>query len=252
MMRSTAFFRPSEPRTSRPHFQRWLILLLGVWILLAGCVSTSPVPPIASSSLTILSAASAGVVSIKGEFERGTGIVVSRKSGYWAIVTCAHVIDRPRGYTVDGLNARVIGVNKDADVGVLAVKDVGQKYRPLHSATHITLLEHVTAVGILSDGWVFMDGHISSLDLDGDIGANTGVQPGMSGGPLLDDAGDVVAMTEGCAVAWAGSNETLGLFTPAKTVSDAVAHLDTPQAAPTTVPNNPYFPWMPSWLDFLR
>jgi S1-C subfamily serine protease len=240
MMRSTAWFHPSSPR-ARNHPAGWtflfwlLILLLVILAMQSGCSSV----PVQDSLAPTIHNAATGVVSVMGDEERGTGIVISRMEGQWVIVTCAHVINKPGDYWVDDFKASILGVNKENDVGVLVVRDTGQHYQVLHPAAHVKLLEHVTAVGILSAGWVFMDGHIASLSLEGNIVMNTGLQPGMSGGPVLDDAGEVVGMTDACALAWDSPNETFGFAVPASTVAWAVKHLDKPIPALR-------------WFNFLR
>lgn len=80
----------------------------------------------------------------------------------------------------------------------------------------------VRAVGYSwSNGWLeapslmVYHGRVTCLNFDGDVSANTGCYPGLSGGPLLNEDGRVVGITSRAAVVRGLLLESTSVFIPA-------------------------------------
>jgi S1-C subfamily serine protease len=162
----------------------------------------------------------AGVVVIKttlayeGASSAGTGMVLT-SSG--EILTNNHVIRGATKITVRvpgttrRYTAKVVGYDVTHDVAVLqAIGASNLKTVATASSSKLAVGDAVTAVGnaggigtltsatgaitALRKSIVVSDDQGGSARLTGLIGANAGVQPGDSGGPLLNSAGKVIGM----------------------------------------------------------
>ena len=157
----------------------------------------------------------AGVVGIKavtatGE-DLGTGIVLN---GEGLILTNDHVIAEATGVTVSpgqstgtSRTATVVGVDANSDLALIKVDPAGLGLRPLEmvSASSLKVGETVYAIGnpygldeTLTRGIVSALGReISAPDgapIKGAIQTDAALNPGNSGGPLLNAEGDVVGV----------------------------------------------------------
>lgn len=132
----------------------------------------------------------------------GTGFYVSAQG---LVVTNAHVVEncstirveRKTGSTVGTLKAR----DKDNDLALIATGDAPEKTATLRLGPKLG--EPVAAFGyplsgILSSSGNFTLGNVTALSGLGDntryLQISTPVQPGNSGGPLVDNAGNVVGV----------------------------------------------------------
>ncbi|SJZ71594.1 Trypsin-like peptidase domain-containing protein [Enhydrobacter aerosaccus] len=134
----------------------------------------------------------------------GTGFYVTRQGH---IVTNAHVVDRCKSVTVarvgeQMLDASVVTADKQNDLTVLLAAGPAPAVATLRSRP-IRQGEPVIAFGFplagsLSSGGVITTGSVSALSgLHDDsryLQISTPVQPGNSGGPLLDDSAAVVGV----------------------------------------------------------
>lgn len=174
----------------------------------AGSSSASPTPsPTSTMSVPeIFQRLSPSVVTVKDGNELGAGIIVS-DSG--TILTAAHVVASGGGITVtyaDGtvVAAAVTSADKQTDIAVLTPAQLPQVVVPATLGGATSIGETVVAVGNplgLIDS--VSSGVVSGLDrsADTDTGKRTGliqfdasVNPGSSGGPLVDDRGMVVGI----------------------------------------------------------
>ncbi len=135
----------------------------------------------------------------------GTGFLVSSDG---LIVTAQHVIDGAKTIRVllkDGrdLPAKVVSSSKTTDIAILQVEVAGATYLPIQSASSLALGDSVytlgfPAVDILGAEHKYSDGKVSALSgLEGDnafLQVTVPVQPGNSGGPLIDSHGRVVGV----------------------------------------------------------
>jgi serine protease Do len=164
----------------------------------------------------IYSKAAPGVVGVLSEMNRsgatGTGMVI-REDGY--ILTNHHVVDEAHTITVvlpDGteLEARLIGSDYLSDIAVLKVSRTGLSIVELGSSDVMVTGAKCYAIGNplgMELQNTFTDGMISAINRDivisdpryGEISmtvlqTNCAVNPGNSGGPLLNDQGQVIGI----------------------------------------------------------
>jgi len=188
----------------------------------AGAAAAAPAKTAAISKTTptltasqIYQRDSAGVVAITAtspqESDSGTGIVVN-DSGI--ILTNDHVVSGASSVTVSPGNspsttrtATVVGEDPDADLALLKINPSGLKLTPLTFAdsSSVTVGEPVYAIGnpygldeTLTTGIVSALGRqISAPDgatINNTIQTDAALNPGNSGGPLINPQGDVIGI----------------------------------------------------------
>ncbi len=179
----------------------------------------------------------AGPVGTQGG--TGTGWVYD-DAGH--IVTNEHVIEGAMNVTVkfaDGTEeqAHVVGSDRSTDVAVLELDDPSKAPAPLElgSAKALEVGDPVVAIGspfglqgTLTSGIVSaLDRTITAPDgftIDGAIQTDAALNPGNSGGPLLDDNGDVVGVNSQIA-SETGANNGVGYAIPIETVKSVADQL---------------------------
>lgn len=130
----------------------------------------------------------------------GSGFAVGEN----CIVTNAHVIDNPRSITVEtyaGIQhkASVLGIDEQQDIAVLIVRDAQFPYLDIADLSTMKTGDDIYAIGApngmaytLTKGGISakerMVGNQSYIQIDAPI------NQGNSGGPLLNDAGQVLGM----------------------------------------------------------
>jgi putative serine protease PepD len=169
----------------------------------------------------------------------GTGWVYD-EAGH--IITNDHVIEGATNVTVkfaDGTEqqAHVVGSDRSTDVAVLELNNASNAPAPLGlgSAKTIEVGDPVVAIGspfglqgTLTSGIVSaLDRTITAPDgftIDGAIQTDAALNPGNSGGPLLDDAGRVVGVNSQIA-SETGANNGVGYAIPVETVKSVADQL---------------------------
>ncbi len=173
---------------------------------------------VSSSTLTatqIYAKDSAGVVTIKAKSARasdlGTGIVINGKG---LILTNDHVIQGAESITVGTggsasvtRTARVVGEEANQDLALIEVNPAGMGLKPLTlvSSSSVQVGDQVYAIGnpyglekTLTKGIVSaLSRQISAPDghaITGTIQTDAALNPGNSGGPLIDEAGQVIGV----------------------------------------------------------
>ena len=162
-----------------------------------------------------------GGPSQSGSTATGTGFVVDGKGH---IVTAAHVVDGASSISVkfqDGTTrtAKVLGTDNATDVAVLSVDPSGLTLHPLAlgSSASLSIGDEVAAIGdpftydrSLSTGVVSgLDRTISApngFTVAHAIQTDAALNPGNSGGPVLDASGRVIGIVD--QIATNGSSET--------------------------------------------
>lgn len=158
----------------------------------------------------------------------GSGFAVGEN----CIVTNAHVLDNPNNivlttYAGETHAAYLVGYDQDKDIAVLGVKDA--KFTPLKIADYKSLNtgDDVYAIGApKSMAYTLTKGVISAKERK--IGKYTYIQTdaaineGNSGGPLLNDEGNVI----GINTLKMSDSEGIGLAIPMTVVSDFLKSLN--------------------------
>ncbi len=157
----------------------------------------------------------------------GSGFAVGEN----CIVTNAHVIDNARSITVetyDGTKykASVLGMNEHEDIAVLIVKDASFPYLDIADLSTMKTGDDIYAIGApkgmaytLTKGGISakerMIGNQSYIQID------AAINEGNSGGPLLNDAGQVLGMN----TLKMSDSEGIGLAIPISRVCDYLKSL---------------------------
>lgn len=160
-----------------------------------------------SASYLQVSPAASGTAPARpsGVIGSGTGFFVTRQGH---VVTNAHVVERCRTVAVtpssgETVTATVVGTDKSNDLALLGTGASRQAVAALRAGRPMRQGEAVVAYGFplsgaLSSGGVSTSGSISALQGMGDdsryLQMSAPVQPGNSGGPLLDMTGAVVGV----------------------------------------------------------
>lgn len=158
----------------------------------------------------------------------GSGFAVGEN----CIITNAHVLDNPNDialttYAGETHTAYLVGYDQDKDIAVLGVKDA--KFTPLIIADYKTLNtgDDVYAIGApKSMAYTLTKGVISAKERG--IGkykyiqTDAAINEGNSGGPLLNDAGNVI----GINTLKMSDSEGIGLAIPMTVVSDFLKSLN--------------------------
>lgn len=158
----------------------------------------------------------------------GSGFAVGEN----CVVTNAHVLDNPHNivlttYTGETHSAYLVGYDQDKDIAVLGVKDV--KFTPLIIADYNSLNtgDDVYAIGVpKSMAYTLTKGVISAKERE--IGqykyiqTDAAINEGNSGGPLLNDEGNVIGVNTLKML----DSEGIGLAIPMTAVSGFLKSLN--------------------------
>lgn len=183
---------------------------------------------------------------------------VWRVQGGW-FVTALHVPKDETGIMVDGRPAEIVAYDTEADLCVLRVNGLGGPCLPLGEPQVGQDARVVGFVGVGRYGYPMQTyGRITSLNLpDGFVGYDGGIQPGLSGSPVVDAQGYVLGVVSSaqCWGAFQPANATMGRLGNVYILREMLADLHPGSPAlpiPTTeVPANstpilpiPSFEWI--------
>ncbi|MDP1849700.1 MAG: trypsin-like peptidase domain-containing protein [Solirubrobacteraceae bacterium] len=170
----------------------------------------------------------------------GTGFVID-DAGH--IVTASHVVDDAASITVtfeDGTTrtARRLGQDDATDVAVLKIDPAGLTLRPLKLASSASLDvgDEVAAIGApFGYGRSISTGIVSGVDrtikapngftVAHAIQTDAALNPGNSGGPLLNAAGEVVGIADQIATGGSEQNAGVGFAVPIDLVTASLPKL---------------------------
>ncbi|WXG41494.1 MAG: trypsin-like peptidase domain-containing protein [Candidatus Freyarchaeum deiterrae] len=182
---------------------------------------------LSDATAEVVEKAASSLVSVISEKHghRGSGVIWS-SDGY--IVTCSHVVSKSKTVTIgleDGrkLEANVVGQDSYSDVALLKIED-GGTFEPIEQGDSESIKvgqfalavakftgRHpsatsgmITNVGLSFQGW-------RGMTMDNLIVTDAPLNPGYSGGPLLDASGKMIGMN--AAYAW-----SRGLSIPVSTI----------------------------------
>ncbi len=155
----------------------------------------------------VIQTALSSVVTVRTSSAQGTGFVISSQ-GY--IVTNAHVLADPNGNLASNIqvvtnnqnviSAQFIGYNSNLDIALLKIS--GQyPALILGNSSNVQIGDKVIAIGDpLGLQFSVSEGIISAVNRQGANGLNayiqtdTSLNPGNSGGPLIDKQGEVIGI----------------------------------------------------------
>jgi serine protease Do len=167
-----------------------------------------------------------GVVTIRTDIGQGTGFIIN-KDGY--LVTNSHVLSggnwiKAINYKQEIINAELIGYNLDFDIALLKIPGE-QNFLELADSNKVQVGEKVIAIGNpLGLQFSVSEGIISGINragpngLEGYIQTDAALNPGNSGGPLINKEGKVVGINNFKI----GSGESLGFSLESNYIKEAV------------------------------
>jgi putative serine protease PepD len=170
----------------------------------------------------------------------GTGFVID---GAGDIVTASHVVDGASSITItlqDGVTrtAKLLGKDDATDIAVLKIDAAGLTLHPLKLASSASL-NVGDAVAAIGDPFGYArsisTGIVSGVDRTIDapngftvahaIQTDAALNPGNSGGPLLNAAGEVVGIADQIATGGSDQNAGVGFAVPINLVTAELAKL---------------------------
>jgi S1-C subfamily serine protease len=172
----------------------------------------------------------------------GSGFIVDEEG---TVVTAAHVVDEASSVKVilqDGTvrSAKVLGVDDATDLAVIRFDPEGIELHPLElgDSSELKVGASVAAIGAPFEyAWSFSTGIVSGLDrtieapngftVSHAIQTDAAVNPGNSGGPLLDADGDVIGVVDQIATdGSADQSSGVGFAVPSNLVTAELAQLE--------------------------
>ncbi len=172
----------------------------------------------------------------------GSGFIVDEEG---TVVTAAHVVDEASAVEVilqDGTvrSAEVLGVDDATDVAVIRFDPEGMELQPLElgDSSALKVGAAVAAIGAPFEyAWSFSTGIVSGLDrtieapngftVSHAIQTDAAVNPGNSGGPLLDSEGDVIGVVDQIATdGSADQSSGVGFAVPSDLVASELKELE--------------------------
>jgi S1-C subfamily serine protease len=172
----------------------------------------------------------------------GSGFIVDEEG---TVVTAAHVVDEASSVKVilqDGTvrSAEVLGVDDATDIAVIRFDPEGIKLHPLElgDSSALKVGAAVAAIGAPFEyAWSFSTGIVSGLDrtiqapngftVSHAIQTDAAVNPGNSGGPLLDSEGDVIGVVDQIATGGSADQSSgVGFAVPSNLVASELQQLE--------------------------
>lgn len=158
----------------------------------------------------------------------GSGFAIGEN----CIVTNAHVIDNPRSITIETYGgekhkASVLGMNEEQDIAILIVDSAQFPYLAVADLTTMRTGDDIYAIGAPKGmAYTLTKGGISAKERvihnQTYIQIDAPINEGNSGGPLLNDAGQVLGMN----TLKMSDSEGIGLAIPVSRVCDYLRSLD--------------------------
>jgi tetratricopeptide (TPR) repeat protein/V8-like Glu-specific endopeptidase len=187
------------------------------WLALGGIVAPLVIvlPAVASSSAEVAKVAKAVTVLIKTGSEQGSGAIINRTGNTYTVLTAAHVVKKTdRKYTIELNDGQIYPVssfklapNGNLDLAVVQFKS-DRSYSTIKIGNSNSAEEGTTAyvagfpfatAAITQSIYTFSDGKITANSskpfANGySIVYSCNTLPGMSGGPVLNDKGELIAV----------------------------------------------------------
>ncbi len=166
----------------------------------------------------------------------GSGIIVDARRGY--ILTNAHVVEHATGITVtlqDGrsLEAKIVGIDPPSDIAVVKIAARGLTQIRLGDSARLAVGDFVVAIGnpfglphSVTSGIVsgLKRSGFSPDDFENYIQTDASINPGSSGGALVDLRGDLVGINT-AILSGSGDNIGIGFAIPVNTARRVMRQL---------------------------
>ncbi len=183
---------------------------------------------IAGSAETIYQRVNPAVVTVFAGREIGSGSVVSSNG---LVITNNHVVNGAVGSRVSArtfngqsYSGQVIAIDRRSDLALIQLQTGSQLPTvPLATSTPQSG-EAVLAIGSpYGRPGVLTTGTFSSVRSNGDLQSRVVLQPGNSGGPLLNASGEMVGVNKAILESAQGSNTGISIATSVQTVRSFIA-----------------------------
>lgn len=157
----------------------------------------------------------------------GSGFAIGEN----CIVTNAHVIENVHSITLtsyegDKYTASLLGIDEDKDIAVLVIKDASFPYLKMANLSTVKIGDDIYAIGAPKGmAYTLTKGTVSAkeriVENESFIQIDAAINDGNSGGPLLNDAGEVLGMNTMKMT----DSEGIGLAIPADRVASTLKEL---------------------------
>ena len=147
------------------------------------------------------------------------------------IVTNAHVIENVHSITLtsyegDKYTASLLGIDEDKDIAVLVIKDASFPYLKMANLSTVKIGDDIYAIGAPKGmAYTLTKGTVSAkeriVENESFIQIDAAINEGNSGGPLLNDAGEVLGMNTMKMT----DSEGIGLAIPADRIASTLKEL---------------------------
>lgn len=157
----------------------------------------------------------------------GSGFAIGEN----CIVTNAHVIENVHSITLtsyegDKYTASLLGIDEDKDIAVLIIKDASFPYLKMTNLSTVKIGDDIYAIGAPKGmAYTLTKGTVSAkeriVENESFIQIDAAINEGNSGGPLLNDAGEVL----GINTMKMTDSEGIGLAIPADRIASTLKEL---------------------------
>ena len=157
----------------------------------------------------------------------GSGFAIGEN----CIVTNAHVIENVHSITLTSYEgnkytASLLGIDEDKDIAVLIIKDASFPYLKMANLSTVKIGDDIYAIGAPKGmAYTLTKGTVSTkeriVENESFIQIDAAINEGNSGGPLLNDAGEVLGMNTMKMT----DSEGIGLAIPADRIASTLKEL---------------------------
>jgi tetratricopeptide (TPR) repeat protein/V8-like Glu-specific endopeptidase len=195
----------------------YLIALMKTWLVTCGIIAPLVVilPAAAMSPTEVAKIAKSVTVSIKTPDERGSGAIIARSGNTYTVLTAAHVVKKTdQQYTIElgdgkkySISGKQLSPTGNLDLAIVKfqsdltypVVKIGDSNTAVEGSLAYVAGFPLATAAITQSVYTFSDGKITAnsskpFDNGYSIVYSCNTLPGMSGGPVLNDRGELIAV----------------------------------------------------------